>query len=589
MSEGKLQVGVYRLEGTTLDSISDIIENKGYTKQELESDYIRPYRLKLFYQNKTSHPKWKDFLRTAVKPDQDILKDNRSWIEGFVLLLLNEEQDTLYAVAGGYGYFVIQDHIYDDFGIDVFARLIKKEDKILRATKEKSLVGGILGTTKNFRTNFNLFETDSFGKIYQELKASLDKEALTNRLGFTEDDIRRESACIAKSSFKINKAISFEQLLTLISGCETILETEEPIPINNVEKLTKKKNQQLIQDLEAQLFIQLWQRYTDTDRQSSYAFDLCHKDFEKYLTASRYIVKKRTSQKNFFGDHEFDELNDIDLLFDAIEDITQLGKNQEDQGQFINLMRSLKIYSYDEEGNDLTKGDLTAHLLGDVNVPPNNEKYFFVDRAWYRIKPAFIDDLNESCKAFIKNSFYNGLDKSWNHSDQNENQYNQMYIGDEKTIVLDKIIPDNIEPCDIMKWDNDNLYLYYVKAGFGNTMRDLCSQVVIAANRIVHNLTSSKDYITKIYAELRNKIGGTQYFDEVGKQTDRYSEDEFVSLFDKKLVFILAVLDTATDRRRSIKDIEEFKSTIAKFSLQELMKQMKSIDVDFRITQIKRA
>jgi len=48
------------------------------------------------------------------------------------------------------------------------------------------------------------------------------------------------------------------------------------------------------------------------------------------------------------------------------------------------------------------------------------------------------------------------------------------------------------------------------------------------------------------------------------------------------------VLDISNDRIRDIKNIEEFKSNIAKFSLQELTKEMKGIDVDFRITQIRK-
>ncbi|MFX0206857.1 MAG: DUF6119 family protein [Candidatus Hodarchaeota archaeon] len=585
MTEGKSQISIYKIAEIDLNDLCGIIADKGYINQDLENDKVSGFKLKLFYRRKPSNPKWKDFFYSVAKSGEDILKE-KGWIESFVLILLNETKNNLYAVTGGLGFFTIQDFIYDDFGIDVFSRLIKKEDKILKSTREKSVVGGILGTTKHFRNNFNLFETDSFGKIYQELKASLDKKALIDSLGFSEEDIKKESACIAKSSFKINKAISFEQLLSIINGCEDILETKDPIEINNVEKLIKRKNEALIQDLEDKLYEQLWERYIDEDRLVSYSFDLCHKDYEKYLTASEYVVRKNTSKRNLFGNHTFTELIDIDTLFDAIKNISNIEKDPENKVEFTNLLKSLKIYSYDEEGNDLTKGDLSAHLLGDVNIPPKDEKFFFIDRSWYRIKDAFITDLNKSCKAFIEKNYYVGLDNKWNYPFENENQFNQKHIGEQNTIVLDKITPENIEPCDILKWDDQNLYLYHVKAGFGNTMRDLCSQIVISTNRVIHDLNSSKKYIMKIYHTLRNKIGGEPYFDEAGKQTEKYTEDYFLSLFDKKLVFVLAVLDTATDRVRDVKEIDKFKSTIAKFSLQELTKEMQGISVDFRITQI---
>ncbi|HEB35215.1 MAG TPA: hypothetical protein ENI18_05175, partial [Candidatus Aminicenantes bacterium] len=101
MSEGKLQIGVYKIEEKNLDNLSAIIEEKGYSNQELENEEISEYRLKLFYQNKPTHPKWKDFFRSVAKANQDIFKKNKSWIEGFILLLFNEEKDNLYAVTGG--------------------------------------------------------------------------------------------------------------------------------------------------------------------------------------------------------------------------------------------------------------------------------------------------------------------------------------------------------------------------------------------------------------------------------------------------------------------------------------------------------
>lgn len=250
MAEGKLQIGIYKIEEDHIVHIPSIISRKGFRQQELEREEISGFKLVLFYQKKPSDPKWKEFLCSLAKEGQAILDEKQSWAEGFILLLSDNSKKNLYAVTGGPGYFAIQDYIYEDFGIDVFSRLIKKEDKILKGTREKSFIGGILGTTKHFRKNFNLFETDSFGKIYQELKASLDKKSLVENLGFSEEDLKKGSVCIAKSSFKINKAISFDQLLSLIIGCEHILETKDPIPINNVQKISKNRNIALIQLLE---------------------------------------------------------------------------------------------------------------------------------------------------------------------------------------------------------------------------------------------------------------------------------------------------------------------------------------------------
>lgn len=579
MPEGKIQIGIYKIEESDLDGITAVIESKGYSRQALQNDAIDDYQLHLFYQKKPTNPKWKEFFLSIANSGQDILKENAGTAEGFVLLLLNQNSMNLFALAGGSGYFTIQEYINTDFGIDILSRIINKEDKILKSTREKSVVGGILGTTRHFRSNFNIFETDNFGKIFQELKARLKKATLISKIGLDPDDIKKDSVCIAKSSFKINKAITFDQLIQIISGCESLLEGEQPFSINSVEKIVKKKNIDLIKNLEQVLLNQLWQRFSGEER--SFLFDLCHKYFDEYLTASQYIIKKANSVKNFFGDYEFEELVDIDDLFTILKGHAKCPSNFE---EFKKLITNLKIYSFDEEGNELTKDTLLAHILGDVTLDDN--KYFFVDKSWYLIKNEFMVDLNAFCSSFISRNYSEELVETWDYPNESENDYNKKFINHDNIIVLDKITPENIEPCDILKWDEKSLYLYHVKAGFGNTMRDLCSQITISANRISQDINSTKEYIEKIYTSLQNKIGGDAYFDLAGKQTEKYSQEFFQSLFEKEIVFVLAVLDTATDRTRDIKEIEKFKSNIAKFSLQELVKEMRGIGINLKITQI---
>ncbi|MFH1309762.1 MAG: DUF6119 family protein [Candidatus Omnitrophota bacterium] len=580
MRDSKLQISIYKIEDDhNVNEMVAALEKQGFEGQELEAREVEKYRIKLYYQLKPTNPKWKFFFNSIIKTNQKILEENKSRTEGFVLLLHNTDNDNLYAINGGCGYFAIQEYIQDDFGMDIFSRLINKDDKILKAAKEKLVVGGILGATKHFRNKFNLFEDSSFGKIYQEIKADINKSVLIDKMGFTVDDIKKDLVCVAKSSFRINKTISFDQVLNIVRGCELIMETEQPIMINNVVKINKKKNQRLIQQLEEELFSQLWHRWSGG--QDSYSFDLCHKDFEKYLTAEKYIVRKGVSGKNFLKEYEFEILNNVDLFFDKIREANEEINGKDD---FVKLIKSIRIFSYDGAGEGLTKNYLIAHLMGDVTL--EEKKYFFIDNAWYYIKQSFVDELNEDCRSFILKNSCNGLVKTWEYDREDENKYSQKYIGDNNTIVLDKITPENIELCDILKWDENNLYLYHIKAGFGNTMRDLCSQIIIAANRLNRDLNSSREYVKVLYQALNNKIGGSEYFDKIGRQTERYSESDFVGLFDKKIIFVLAVLDTATDRSRLLCDVQKFNSSIAKFSLQNLAKSMKSIERDLKINQI---
>jgi len=603
MLEEKLQIAIYKIndesdlfleDKNNLLVLTEHIKEKGFVNQKLNPHLNNDYRIELFYKRNPLNSKWKSFLNIVAEEDQDILKTNQSWAESFVMILLNNSSNNLYAIASGLsGYYAIEDFIDDDFGVDILSRLITKEDKILKFVREKSVVGGILGTTKSFRKDYNLFENDSFGKIYQELKAKLDKDVLQDQFGFSLDDIKKGLTCIAKNSFKINKSITFEQLFQIITGCEYVLENPDnnpnlqPISINNVEKIVKKKNQQLIENLENALFSQLWGKYNEEE--NALGFDICHKEFEQYLTASKYIVKRNLSDSNFFDDFEFDRLDDIYNLFQKIKEMKDAPKNKVD---FTNLIKSLKIYSYGEwdENYPLTKGWVLHHIFGDVSL--ENQKYFLIDNNWYKIADDFIKELNESCQSFVKNNYCEKLDKQWQYSSEDEDQYIQKYISvnpkDAKLIVLHKIIPDNIEPCDILAWDNDNAYLFHIKAGFTNNMRDLCSQVFIAANRIKKDVDSSKEYIGKIYDGLVNKkTSGNTYFKKIGEQTNNINKDDFLDILtNKKLFFVLSVLDISSNQRDLKTNMSDFSSCIAKFSLQELIKGMKSVDVGFKVAQI---
>ena len=591
MGDKKMQVGIYKINtnifkgssiSDSLEKISAIIESKNYLEQDIK---ILPksclYKIKIYYEKHHTFPGWKDFLKPLIENNQDILKEKQSRVESFVVFFLPDKSENLYAVVGGGGYFAIQEYIDEDFGLDIFSRLITKEDNIIKGTRERSFVGSLYGSTKFFRKNYNLFENDNFGKIYQEFKADLDKDILIKRFGFSVKEIKKNSICVAKSSFKINKSINFNDIYKIIDGCEFVYKNEESIPLNNVKKITKRTGSVLLPSLENKLNKQLWERF---QKGSDYSidFDLCHKEYDKYLTASIYKIKKDSSSKNYFSGFEPEELTDLDIIF---EQIANLKKVPDNFITFCDLISSLKIYSYDENGDDLTSGFLIDHIHGDVEF--NDNKYFYIDKNWYLIKEVFLERLDECCGSFINKKFYEGLDKKWDYENNTENQYNQEYIGDKNTIVLDTITPENIEPCDILKWDEENLYLCHVKAKFGNTMRDLCSQIFISANRIAQDKNSKKEYIEKIYDRLVARSSGIGvYSKKIAQQTSVYSKDDFIKLFDKNLVFILCVLDTASKERNLKKEITKFNSNIAKFSLQELVKEMKGLDSDFKITQI---
>jgi len=173
-----------------------------------------------------------------------------------------------------------------------------------------------------------------------------------------------------------------------------------------------------------------------------------------------------------------------------------------------------------------------------------------------------------------------------NHTD--ENKYNASYIGQANTLVFDKITPANIEVCDIVKWDNNNIYLYHVKKGFDNSMRDLCNQVLISARKVVEDSKIKYEFIGQLYDKLANSNGNSTYIKNAKKQLNTITRQQFIDLFsERKIVFILAVMDTSRAGTRTlINHITDFDSNIAKFSLNELAKSMRNLDAAFQVLQL---
>lgn len=596
-TEGKAQqqISIYRMEpGRSLSALAETVLSQGYNEQELNEEPAAGYVLRLFYQSYKFTPRWRSFLQPIVREDQKILATKDSAQQNYVLFLQVSDTANIYAITGGYGHNVIREYTNNDFGLDILSRVIHKEDKVLKAARERNFVGGIMGSTKYFRNTFNLFENESFGTIYQELRAAVERELLLNNFGFSEEELSRGAFCTAKSSFRINKAIDFQRLLTIVAACEDISTRDPIISINDVRKLTKRKHAELIDALDKTLFHQLWSAFQNAN--VGYSFDLCHSDFERYLTARSYRVmihrQRRVAETagttrrlvNYFDGHEFETLNNIDDIFAKMKKDINI-KNEQ---HFSNQLSALRICSYDDDGNELTRGDLLSHIMGDVTQ--HEEKYFFVDKVWYEITQTFIENLDASCKSFIHNYRYDGMLKTWNTVTHQENDYNAEYIGDDCTLVLDKVTAENIELCDIAKWDNNDLYLVHVKAGFGNTIRDLCAQITIAANRLSQDRSAipPKTFVKNVYRALCSKKDGVGYFARAGDQTDSITEEDFLALFDRNVHFVLAILDSG-QTERDLRNIEEFHSSIAKFSLHALTKDMAGINQSLRVCQIRKA
>jgi len=587
-----IQTSIYKLrqEIAVMDSIGKLqkkeidfsflesqLKISGYNSQKLKSNFSKTYEFSLFHKQWPNQIKWKDFIEDIVENDQDIIKKNVSINEGFVLFIKKKKGKNIYAITGSFGHTEIQSYIDYQFGLNILSRLITSEAKVIKSAKERNFVGGVLGTVKYFRGEFNLNENESFGNYYQELRTSIDKITLKNVFKFKDDEIKKGGLCDAKSSFTIRKPISLNRAIEIIDALQGLLQKKSSNDLNLIKRLDKS-DKALIETLDNEVEKKLFEIFNG--RIDDVNFEICHKYFDKYYEANLYQIEFRDKRKTISEDLE-ECLNFLDVVNLYKNNSVTLSNKEE----LKSLIDNTRIHSSDGS-NVITQGFLYDHLCTEISF--NHKSYFLFNQEWYLIKPDFQKILNEQCQDFINQNSLNGLLKKWN-STQSENSFNSSHIGDVDTLVFDKITPENIEVCDILKWDKDKVYFIHIKEGFNNEMRNLGRQVHISARRIVQDLKTGKKFLAELYDVLKNSTGTSSYSIAVKKQLAGINKKDFLLIFDKReLVFVIAVLDSSIVSSRTFSDITKFNSNIAKFCLQQLRQEMRLLDIELKILQIEK-
>lgn len=586
----KIPITVYQIDTslfkfTDSDFITKAIIQKatesGFTFQadSLAIKKIRGFSFKVYYYRKAKPPQWKGFLSRILTEDA-VLSNARNKSHSFLCFI--EYQDYIFALCGGVGSVVIKQFVSSDFGMRIIARLFQKHDRVVKSTQERGVSGIILGQQKFYRGDRRFSDENEFGKVYKRFQAQIKKGQLTNIFGFDANEIKKKgSGCTAKDSFQLGKSIDIDTLLRNIETYVTLLQEESNFTLNKVTPIAKKgpANEKLVQELN-EAFVNLL--YEECINNREIDLDFCHQDFETYRTADSYKI---WIDRETIIDIEDDSIS-LELI---IEEVRKLNLLVLDEPVTFRLsVLDIQITSYDENGELLTTGSVLEHLHGEITY--NNDTYFLVDGEWYRIHPDFIKDLNEGCADVLEQAWIEGLINEPFDLSKDESVFNLKHINQSNTYVFDTITPENIEACDILKHDDNFTYFIHVKCGFNNSIRNLASQVTVAANRILSDKKSGFHYLESLQSQALDGLFSESVNKKlIGKQ--KFPADGIKSLLksrkDKQIIFCLAFVDEAGSSRSLKTDISNYKSNIAKYAIIELYKAINSLGFDLKILQLK--
>jgi len=366
--------------------------------------------------------------------------------------------------------------------------------------------------------------------------------------------------------------------LKVITKIDIILAQKEKFTLNKVVHLRGKRFEKLVEELNDEMYHQIYNHFKSGHIPD---FEICHSQFEQYLTAEKYIIE--LSGKECI---KFDHRPTWQNIIIEIRDKKSL--LADDVFQFKQSVLLRKLATYDLFDARMTQDTIFDHLNGELSYKGNS--YFHIDKGWYRIDPTFIEDLNDQCSSMLKEAWDDKLIGHKFDLTQDEKIFNQSYINKAGVLVLDTVTPENIECCDVLFYDQDNITFIHVKKGFNNSMRDLASQVSIAAKRIKETIHTDLKYIGKVECLAKTPVKKDALRNLIAAQ--KFPPKGLVNLFKQsprpKIRFCLAFVDTAKSIRSLFSDIRKFDSNIAKYSLIELSQDLRLMGFDFKVVQIEK-
>lgn len=517
---------------------------------------------------------WKEFLPNGLTSKKDFTEQKLS------LLLFIETEFNIFCIVGGNAYQIILPFIDHSFGLNLYSRIIKPEFDELLSIKSRGITGSRAGISEQFRDNYRIIDFIKFGKVPKEIHLKLSQEVSDLHFQFLKKNKTDRVQIFVGKSFQIKKSVDFNDLNKIIIEICYILELVASDYLSSYEEITDQK---YISDyLHPELITRIFNDTENVYKRGQYSsttfeYDFCDpNNIEKFYEADYYKLKERTENGGY---STFAEVTDRTEIYDTVikRGIERFGVN--DRFKFMVFLQGARITSH----HNKIQTTASSFLFNiSTEFPINNKPIFLVDTKWYHLRDTFVKDLKTNTEHILKtyNASNTILPLKWDKKIlKRESDYNSSYNSLKNYIVIDTIIKDGLELCDILNYDNENLYLIHVKYGFKSEMRELTNQITISARRLRETLGSEeKTILTKIYNSLTSK----------GNNIDNLTLSEFKELFKKKITYILAFTSHLKEDLSVIENIDKFDSNIARYSLIQCSGEMRAYYYDMQTFQIMR-
>lgn len=547
-------------------------EGDTYTEKVLSDDLdLQGFRVRIFHKVRENPNQWNDFFSGVLVDLTRVHNRNHDFI-----VFASEDaspESNIYSFTGGIASAVVASYGDDAFPLELVVRMIDPEK--VKQAKSRMISGSFYARSNFFRGAHSISTSDAFGAIWRDIVASVRDDIRDDEdLGDLFSD-RKELNCEARSSFKLRKRVSFEEGLLLIRRLEAFLgrpltaEQRQVLELFETFKIIRSKSQKIAV---RQAVLESALSYVRGEI-TTFDYDLCHHEYEKYLDADSFTVKYRQFELLF---------TDAPTAKQILDFLRTLG---DDVPRDVSDLDRVRIETQNQAGPWLeTKGGFFEHLHGEVSLG-NGDIYFLVDRNIYKANADFLSRMREDfASRYTGDLSVENFDQlgflDWTNID--EGPYNELHLDQPGFIVADRVTTKGIEYFDLLNFSIDReLYITQVKNGFDANIRDACSQIRNAANIIENAVRDGR--ATKLRELYRFLMTGTgiNYADRLRRQLGQITEDQFVGLF--------------TERRRNYlllfkypNDVIQSNSNIAMFEVLTTRDFIRTYDALFKVENIVR-
>ena len=512
---------------------------------------------------------WGNFIPKRIIQDSDFRVRTLS----FVLFIVHEEQ--VFCVVAGSGMMAIKRYINHHFGTDLYERIsIPEEDNVISITS-RGVTGNNAASKSIPRNELLVLDALQFGMVPTNMTVELSEHISSDLFGFISSEKSRLVVEVA-SYFKPVPKISFDELQELV---RVLAHTLSAMPQKHLTCFVRVEDKEVADGRYTQQL--LTEIRDDMERRNSPSrsdfallkdIDFMHPSkLESFVECDVYKVFFKSSEKPAF------EVRDRRTIYrDTLRYIYQNhpGLSQFD---FNGLLMSSRVKGF--KGERLaTTATVLQHITCEIEF--NGRPVFHVDTSWYEARGNFEAELNGQFAALLaaRDNGAGLFDLDWKDNMKTEGDYNSAYSNHSsgKCFVLDTIVHDNIELCDVLVWGGDELNLVHVKRGFDTSMRDLSYQVLLSAKRLATDKNNGRFRYLREIVRKYNEKGGPVLS----------AKDLIAAIKSQRVKYTMAIARPKKDRPPVFTNHTEYKSNLAKLAWIETSKQMSTSSFGFGLTEI---